>query len=497
VSDAFEQLQTRLVRWQDLFRLGMLLFWDQQTIMPPAGARVRAEHRGALEQMRFELIAADEAGRLLDEVRGFEESLDPESDEACLIRFARREHEKALRVPVELRAELVRTGTQALQVWHEAKTRSDFSLFLPALERMVELRRRFAECFRPVDELYDPLLDEFEPGMKTAEVRAIFDRLKEELVPLIRELRERDGDVLGGPFPAARQEAVCREVVELFGMRPGTWRLDPTPHPFASGAGVDDIRITTAYREGDLSSFFATMHEYGHGLYEHQVAPSLERTPLGRGVSLGLHESQSRMWENLVGRGLPFWRFFYPRLQEAFPDALGDVELERFYRAVNRVRPSLIRIHADEVTYNLHIILRFELEQEIVNGEVELRELPRVWAERMHEYLGVEVPDDARGVLQDMHWAAGHIGYFSTYSLGNVISVQIWERVLEDLPDLAERFERGDFSALRDWLGERLHRHGRKFTPAETLEKVVGGPIDPDPYLRYLREKHGTGAVAA
>jgi carboxypeptidase Taq len=241
---------------------------------------------------------------------------------------------------------------------------------------------------------------------------------------------------------------------------------------------------------------FATIHEYGHGLYEHQVDPALDRTPLGTGVSLGIHESQSRMWENLVGRSRPFWRFFYPRLQEIFPEQLGDVELERWYRAVNRVHPSLIRIKADEITYNMHIILRFELEQDMLEGRVSIADLPSVWDERMHEYLAIDVPDNAHGVLQDMHWGVGTIGYFSTYSLGNVMSVQIWERIREEIPELEEQIERGEFAPLREWLGEHIHRHGRKFKPQETLEKAVGSRIDPDPYLRYLREKHGAAALA-
>jgi carboxypeptidase Taq len=253
--------------------------------------------------------------------------------------------------------------------------------------------------------------------------------------------------------------------------------------------GEGDVRLTTNYRPDDLTSLFATMHEFGHGVYEWGVDPSLARTPLGTGVSLGLHESQSRTWENLVGRSRPFWRFFYQRVQEAFPDQLGSVDEEAFYRAVNRVHPSLIRIDADEVTYNLHIILRFELEQDLIDGRLAVKDLPEVWNARMHDYLGVEVPDDAHGVLQDMHWAGGTIGYFPTYSLGNVISVQIWERALEDLGDLDERFERGEFDDLREWLREHLYRLGRKFTPQETIERVTGSRIDAKPYLRYLREK--------
>jgi carboxypeptidase Taq len=497
VNETFAKLKQRLAEITDLRRVGGLLFWDQQTMMPPGGAPARAEHLATVQRMAHELFVADETGRLLDQLRGYEESLDPESDEASLIRVTRRDYEKASRVPADLRAEISRAGSQGLQIWTAAKAKSDFASFLPALERNVELKHRYIECFDPAQEPYDVLLDDYERGMTTAEVRAIFAELKEQLVPLASELREEDdpalGEVLRGEYPIKSQRAFSHEVIEAFGLRPDTWRLDPTTHPFASGGSVDDIRITTFYYDDNLDSLFATMHEYGHGLYEHGVDPKLERSPLGSGVSLGLHESQSRMWENLVGRSRPFWLHFYPRLQEMFP-ALDSVELETFYRAVNRVHPSLIRIHADEVTYNLHIILRFELEQDIVNGRIELRDLPGEWNERMHAYLGVDVPNDAEGVLQDMHWAGGSIGYFSTYSLGNVMSVQMWERVLEETPDLYEQFERGEFAALREWLRERLHRHGRKFTPAETLAKVVGGPIDAKPYLRYLREKHGTTA---
>lgn len=500
MSESYERLRGRLAEISDLRRVSLTLFWDQQTMMPPAGSPARGEQRATIDRLAHELFTSEETGRLLEEARSYEETLDYDGDEAAFIRVMRADYEKAMRVPGELRAEMTRAATAGLRAWVEAKGKADFSVFLPALERNVELRHRYIACFDQADEPYDLLLDDFERGMKTAQVRELFDELKAELIPLVREVGERNGepddDFLRGSFPVDRQQAVAREVVELFGMRPDSWRLDHTAHPFAGGSR-NDIRLTTHYRDGDLDSLFATMHEYGHGLYEHQVAPELERTGLGSGVSLGLHESQSRMWENLVGRGLPFWRFFYPRLREAFPEQLGHVELERFYRAVNRVQPSLIRIHADEVTYNMHIILRFELEQEIVNGTVELRDLPQAWAERMDEYLGMEVPDDARGVLQDMHWAGGQLGYFSTYSLGNVMSVQIWEKALEEIPDLEEGFERGEFGPLRDWLGENIHRHGRKYLPAETLERVVGGPIDARPYLRYLHEKHGTGALTA
>jgi carboxypeptidase Taq len=499
-NPTFEKLKTRLAEITDLGQVASLVGWDQQVMMPQAGAGIRANQRSTLTRVIFDMFTSDETGRLLEELRGYEDSLDPDSDEAALIRVTRRDYEKAVRVPSELRGEIARASSEGLQAWAEAKEASDFSKFLPALERAIELRHKYVDCFDgsgEFDERYDVLLDDFEPGMKAAQVREVFAAMKEELVPLIRAAadREVEDEFLSGHFPIERQQAICHEVLNLFGLRPETWRLDHTRHPFVGGPGGDDVRITTHYREGDLDSLFATMHEYGHAVYENQVAPELLRTPLGSGTSLGLHESQSRMWENLVGRGRPFWTFFYPRLQETFPEQFGAVDLDRFYQAINRVRPSLIRIHADEVTYNMHIILRFELEQDIIEGRVELSGLAEEWNRRMDDYLGVEVPDDAHGVLQDMHWGGGHIGYFSTYSLGNVMSVQIWEQANEEIPDLAEQFERGEFGALREWLGDRLHRHGRKFLPQDQLERIVGSPIDPQPYLTYLEEKHGARAA--
>ena len=498
MSDALEQLKDRLGRITELGRIARLLSWDQQTMMPPAGSGHRAEQMATLGRTTHELLIDPETGRLLEELRPFEDSLDPDSDDAATLRLARRDYEKASRVPTELRADMARASAQARPVWVQAKTESNFELFLPALERNVELRRRYVECFDDVDEPYDILLDDFEPHATTAEVRQIFDELKAELLPLISELRELEVDdsFLRGSFPIDVQERVAKDVVTLFGFRPNTWRLDPTEHPFASGAGVDDIRITTNYDPETIKSFFSTMHEYGHGLYSHQQPRELERLPIGSACSLGIHESQSRLWENLVGRSPQFWSFFYPRMQAAFPAQLGAVELDDFLTAINRVQPSLIRIKADEVTYGMHIILRFELEQDIINGRVELRDLPSIWNERMHEYLGVEVPDDREGVLQDTHWASGLLGYFPTYLLGTVMSVQIWQSVLEDVPELPDQIERGEFAALRDWLGEHIHRLGKKYTPQETLRRATGSTIDAKPYLAYLQAKYGAGVAA-
>ncbi len=488
-ANAYEGLKARLGEVWDVTKAAYLLSWDQQTMMPPRAGPVRAAQLGTLSKLAHELFVDDEVGRLLDRLDGFEAELPYESDEASLIRLARREWEKERRVPTELREAMARTAAEAYPIWVEARQRSDFSLFRPCLERNVELRRRYAACF-DVEEPYDALLDDFEPGMKTAEVRAVFAELKQGLVPLIAEAAaiEIDDSCLRGHFPRERQRELDA-IVERFGLTEGSWRIDPTEHPFAASMATTDVRLTSRYPEHELMGLFATMHEYGHGLYEHQVDPALERTPLARGTSLAIHESQSRMWENLVGRSRPFWRFFYPELQRVFPEQFSGVELETFYRAINRVRPSLIRIEADEATYSLHIILRFELEQEILAGTVDLATLPEEWNARMRDYLGVEVPDDARGILQDVHWARGSLGYFPTYALGNVISVQLWERIRAALPDLDAELERGEFASLREWLRENVHRHGRKFTPSETLQRVVGGGIDPGPYLRYLGDK--------
>ena len=492
-ESAFEALRTRAGELHDLTKAGMVLNWDQRTMMPHAGAPGRSSQLGTLTRIAHELLVSDDTARLLDDAAAHEDTVEYDSDDAALLRFLRRQHEKARRVPSTLRAEMSASASRALPVWERARAASDFESFRPYLERNFELRREYVAALGDADEPYDHLLDDFEPAMKTAEVRTVFDELKEGLVPLIAEVAERepvDTSCLDGEFELAAQHELERRILEAFGFTRETWRIDETVHPFASSGSITDIRITTHHRTTDLHSLFSTMHEFGHGLYERQLGLDLEGTPLARGCSLGWHESQSRLWENLVGRSMPFWRHFYPQLQELFP-SFRAVELDEFYRAINAVRPSLIRIDSDEATYNLHIVLRFELEQELLVGDGDLRDLPERWEAKMREYLGVDVPDVADGVLQDMHWAAGHIGYFSTYSLGNIVSCQLWERIGSELPDLDEQFEQGEFGALRGWLGEHVHRFGRKYLPRELLERVVGGGIDPQPYLAYLRHKLG------
>jgi carboxypeptidase Taq len=420
-----------------------------------------------------------------------ENDYDYDSVEASLLRVTKRDHEKLVLVPPELTGEMRKASAIAVSAWGPAKERSDFHALVPHLEKNLELRRRYVECFDPADETYDVLLDDYEPLMKTAEVRAIFDELKEQLTPLIKEIGdagEVDSSFLTGDFDADAQREFSLKLVRRLGFTDDEWRLDTTEHPFMCSPGEHDIRITTNYRPHDLQSLFASMHEFGHGVYEWGVAPELHRTPLATGVSLAVHESQSRSWENLVGRSRPFWRYWYPQLQESFPQ-LASVDEEAFYRAINKVHPSLIRIDADEVTYNMHIILRFELEQELIEGRVDVKDLPQEWNAKMDHYLGIDVPDDAHGVLQDVHWAGGGIGYFPTYALGNVISVQIWDRMKEDVADVDELLERGEFDEIREWLRSHLYVLGRKYTPQETIERVTGSRIDPGPYVRYLREK--------
>jgi len=492
VSAALADLKQRLAEVHDLERALGVLGWDQRTMMPSQGAPARAEAAATLAGLAHERFVTDEIGRLLDEVAPLEAGLDYDSDDASLIRVTRRDWEKARRVPPELAAAWTREGARAHVAWLEAREANDFAVFLPAFQRVHDVALRWAELMEAGDSPYDAFLNEYEPGMKTAEVKAVFDVLRPELVAIVRQAGEPpDDSFLEGDFPLDTQEEFLGGILRDFGFEEGTYRLDPTVHPFATSFSGTDIRMTTRYRPDNLRSLWSTMHEGGHGLTYKGVDPALGRTPLYGNASLGLGESQSRTWENLVGRSLPFWRGRYPELQRLFPQ-FQAIELDDFYAGINRVAPGLIRVQADEVTYSLHIILRFELEQELVAGTLAPADLPEAWNGRMADFLGVEVPDDVRGVLQDVHWTRASYGYFPTYALGNALSVQIWRAVEQELPDLDAQLEAGELGPLYESLRERLYRHGRKFTPMETLERAISAnTIDPQPYLAYLREKIG------
>jgi carboxypeptidase Taq len=492
MGEALSELRQRLAEIHDLERALGVLGWDQRTMMPARGAPARAEALATLGGLVHERFVDDETGRLLDRLAPLEESLEYDSDDASLIRVTRRDWEKARRVPSELAASWLREGAKAQAAWLEARAASDYGVFLPAFRRVHELALRWAECFDPGDSPYDAFLDEYEPGMRTAEVRAVFDVLRPELTAIVAGSGEpADNSFLYGDFPVALQQQFLDGVLRRFGFEEDAWRLDPTVHPFATSFARTDIRMTTRYKPDNLGALWAGMHEAGHGLTYQGADPALDRTPLSGSASLGLGESQSRTWENLVGRSRPFWTRFLPELQRLFPQ-LASVELEEFVGGVNRVAPGLVRVDADEVTYSLHIILRFELEQRLVDGSLSLEELPEAWNAGMAELLGVEVPSDVQGVLQDVHWSRAAYGYFPTYALGNAISVQIWRHVQAALPDLDAQIEAGEYGELYGWLRERLYRHGRKFTPLETLERAIGeSAIDPQPYLEYLRTKVG------
>jgi len=491
MESSLVELKRRLAEIDDLQRTQLLLAWDTEVWMPPAGERSRGAHLATLETIVHDRQIDDRIGELLDGLEPYASTLPRDADDACLVRAARRSWEKNRRIPTDLAAEIAGAQVESYQTWVKAREEAQFADFRPSLERVLELQRRLIECFAPYDDPYDVLLDDYEEGTKTEDVRVIFAALQPEITALVADHAgdaDQD-DFLRGPFAIPPQEALSRELIERFGATWDAFRLDLTVHPFAAPVGLRDIRLTTRYDEDGLNSLFTAMHECGHGLYERGSAASLERTPLQGCSSSSLHESQSRLWENVVGRSLPFWRWLYPRVQTAFPEALADVSLERFHRAVNRPRRGFIRVDADETSYGLHVILRFELEQELLAGRLAVKDLPEAWNARFAELIGLEVPNDTLGVLQDSHWASGLFGYFPTYLLGTVLSVQIWETARAALPDVEEQIERGEFGDLHEWLRENLYALGSRFTPAETIERVVGGPIDPQPYLRYLRQK--------
>ncbi len=478
-------LERRLGELTDLGAAGALLSWDQQTMMPPAGARARGDVMATLTTLHHERQTAPELGALLDGAA-------PEGEvEAAVVRVARRDHDKARKVPAELAAEMELASSRAQEPWAQARATNDFERFRPFLEKNLELRHRYVACFPGAEHPYDTLLDNFEPGLTTARVREVFGQLREGLVPLVAAIgAAAPAPALPGPFPVAQQQELALEMARAFGFADDAWRLDLAVHPFAQSLSAQDVRVTARYKEEDLQGLFAVMHEVGHGLYEHQVDPALARTTLGTGVSLGIHESQSRLWENLVGRSEPFWRHWGPKLRERFPEATGDLSDHDLLRAINVVEPTLIRVDADEVTYSLHVILRFELEVRMIEGTLAVADLPEAWNAGMRELLGIDVPTDTEGCLQDIHWSFGELGYFPTYAIGNIACAQLWEAMERDVPGLDEQVAAGEHASIRDWLREHVHRHGRTVEPTELLERATGSGLDPAPLLGQLDRKY-------
>jgi carboxypeptidase Taq len=489
MSSPLDQLKDRLADVNALEMATAIMDWDQQTYMPKGGGAARGEHVGRLSRMAHETFTSDETQKLLS---GAENGLEPASEDGQLIRVVKRLMDLATKLPSDFVAEKVKLGSDSQEVWVQARAKNDFASFAPSLEKMFELARREAEYLGYKEHIYDALLDEYEEGATAADARAMFDAIKGPQVDLVKEIQaqpETDDTWLYGTWDKEKQRKFTEELVKAIGFDMERGRQDTAPHPFCTHFSVNDVRLTTRYKDFLGSAIFGSLHEAGHGMYEQGSPSHLDRTPLAGGVSLGLHESQSRTWENIVGRSLPFWQHFYPKLQEAFPE-LKERSLEEFYRAVNKVKPSLIRVEADELTYNLHILIRFELECDLLEGTLLVRDLPEAWNQKYKDYLGITPPSDADGCLQDVHWSAGLVGYFPTYSMGNLLSYQIWNALQSDVPNTDDLMSAGNFKPILDWLKLKMYSQGKKYKPKDLVLRITGKPMDPTDYLAGLGAKY-------
>jgi carboxypeptidase Taq len=494
----YDELISELKRTALLASCTSVLSWDEQTYMPPAGAEHRANQSSLIAGMVHERATAPRIGELLSELESSGAARETDGDVSPMagnLREARRSYDRATKLPRRLVEELSRVTCLAQQAWVEARKQRSFPQFRPWLEQVVSLKREEAQAVGYGDGVvYDALLDDYEPGMTTAEVQAVFTPLRDELVKLVAAIRvskrKPDVSILTRRYPKDAQREFGLAAARQIGFDFKAGRLDEAPHPFCSGFGPGDCRLTTRYDEHHFpGAFFGTLHEAGHGIYEQGLDPEWYGTPLGDSCSLGIHESQSRMWENLVGRSRAFWKFMYPAAQRAFPETLADVSLDAFHFAVNDVRPSYIRVEADEVTYNLHIMLRFELEQALVAGELEPADVPGVWNETFQRYLGLRPTNDAEGCLQDIHWSGGLLGYFPTYALGNMYAAQLFSAARRDLGDLDEQFARGEFQPLKEWLRQHIHRRGKQYRAGRLVERVTGERLSHEPLVAHLHAR--------
>jgi len=489
-----DELKSRLHEVEDLNLVTALLNWDQATYMPPGGAPARGRQMALVSRLAHEKFIDPDIGRLLDDLRAYEESLDPGNDDAALIRVTRRGYEKSVRVPPQLLSELNEHAARSYQTWIAARPADDFAAVEPMLEKTLDLSRRIADCFPGYEHIADPLIDFADEGMKAETVRALFADLRAQLVPLLREVLEQpeaDDSCLHQTFPEESQRAFGEMVIRQLGYDFNRGRQDKTHHPFMTKFSLGDVRITTRFQEDFLANgLFSTIHEAGHAMYEQGIDMKFEGTPLAGGTSAGVHESQSRLWENVVGRSRVFWNHYYPQLQTYFPKQLGDVELETFYKAINKVQQSLIRTEADQMTYDLHVMIRFDLELALLEGSLSIRDLPDAWNARYQSDLGVSADQVRNGVLQDVHWFAGTIGgAFQGYTLGNIMSALFYQQALLAHPDIPSQIGRGEFETLHGWMEHNIYRHGSKYTANELIKQVTGGPLTIDPYMAYLRGK--------
>ena len=496
MENKLKKLKTRLAEVDDLNKAAAVLTWDQSTYMPPGGAEARARVLTTLGELAQEKFIDPAIGRLLDELQPYAESLPYDSDEASLIRVTGREYERLVKVPPAFMGELYGHFAQTYQAWTEARPANDFNRVRPLLEKTVELSRKYADFFPGYEHVIDPLIAFEDYGMKASTLKALFSELRKELAPMAQAITSQppaDDSCLHQHFPEAEQLAISREIAARLGYDFQRGRLDLTHHPFEISFAVGDVRITTRVKEDFLGEcLWGVMHESGHAMYEQGIRPELEGTPLCGGNSAGVHESQSRLWENLVGRSRDFCEFLYPRLQKTFPAQLGKIPMEIFYRAINKVERSLIRTDADEVTYNLHVMLRLDFEMDLLEGKLAVRDLPEAWRERIKADFGLAPEDDRDGVLQDVHWYSSHVGgNFQGYTLGNILSAQWFEAALKAHPEIPAEMRQGKVDTLHTWLIENIYQYGSKFTTPELVERITGGPIRIEPYIRYLKTKYG------
>ncbi len=487
--DVIGKLRERAAELADLSHVMALMQWDQEVMLPRGGAAERAQqfatlsgivHRRAVDPALGEFLAAAEAAAdRLDTV------------ERALVRKMRRGYDQNTKLPEAFVTELAALTSRALPVWVAARRDNDFASFAPLLSRLVEMNRRQADYLGYDEEPYDALLDCYEEGLTAREVRDCFSVLLEPLRELLAGVAPAEEWQPRVPFVEAEQVRFADRLLGLIGFDFERGRQDRSAHPFSTGLGRNDQRVTNRYAPQSIEFIFSALHEGGHALYEQNIGPELARTPLANGVSLGIHESQSRFWENIIGRSRPFWQYCYSLLGEAFPAQFGTLALDDFLATVNAVRPGLIRVDADELSYNLHVLIRFELEQALISGELAVADLPAAWGERYRDYLGVVVPSDADGVLQDIHWAHGSFGYFPTYTIGNLAAAQIWHAYRRFDPDWAATLARGDFARVGGWLATNIHRHGGVYLPRELLLRVTGEELAPRHFLGYLKEKFG------
>lgn len=497
-SDLLTKRAELLMRLQEINDLGAaaaLLNWDQTTYMPSGGAPARGRQLSILQRLAHEKFIDPAIGQLLAALRPYAESLPYEADDAALLRLTQRRYEQATKVPAEFVAELATHSTAAYEVWTKARPANDFAAVQPYLEKTLDLSRRFANFFHGYEHIADPLIDQADYGMKVATLRPLFAELRATLTPIVQAISTQqpaDSACLHQHFPEADQLAFGLGVIKAFGYDLERGRQDKTHHPFMTKFSLGDVRITTRVNENDVSdALFSTMHEAGHALYEQGIDPKFEATPLADGTSSGVHESQSRSWENIVGRSRNFWQHYYPKLQAAFPAQLGQVSLDSFYRAINKVQRSLIRTDADEVTYNLHVIIRFDLELALLEGKLAVKDLPEAWHAQYATNLGITAPDNRDGVLQDVHWFSGLIGgAFQGYALGNILASQFYAAALRAHPEIPSEIAQGKFSTLHTWLRENIYQHGSKFTTTELVQRVTGGTLTLAPYTNYLHTKY-------